>query len=210
MLQHLPHLSSIALGISSCPGSEIHDNYPVVDWWEQYVTLPPLGGVPALTHLRLAGMVNLPPDFHQLSSLQQLVMNECLPEDDRRFIWDSNVPLTGLTSLTQVEIIPPYSTEELPGAMHGASCNAAAVAIAAILNQDYLVHLVYTALPVTDPGLLASVPHLAVVHAPHPRGARQAQRAEQAQLAAAWRAQLAALRPDVRITPPPPPAAGQQ
>lgn len=117
MLQRLPHLSDIALGIISCFGSELHYNFPDTDQWEYYVTLPPLGSMTALTHLRLVGMVDLPPDFPQLSSLKSLVMNECLAEDDGPLNWGST-PLTGLVALTSVEIRPCLYVTELPGAIN--------------------------------------------------------------------------------------------
>lgn len=51
--------------------------------------------------------------------------------------------------------------------------------------------------PAADPVVLATAPCLAEVHAPACAPDQQARMA-------AWRQQLAALRPDVRITPSPP------
>lgn len=114
-LKQLSHLSGLALSIASCNGSELDFNFPDVDEWEGNVALPPLSGVPALTRLRLTGMVDLPPDFRQLSRLQQLAVFKCQAADGGHFAWGSE-PLPGLASLTSVEIVPSYSAQGLPGA----------------------------------------------------------------------------------------------
>lgn len=74
MLTQLSLLSGISLGIHSCADSELSNNYPEIDGWDDFVQLPPLGRLAALTELCLAGRAALPPDFRQLSSLQRLMV----------------------------------------------------------------------------------------------------------------------------------------
>ena len=102
LLRALTQLTSVELGIHGSFGSEL-DNYPTLDQWEEYVFLPLLAGLSALTELCLVGGADLPPDFRQLSQLQRLAVTAGCSEELGDFNW-GGAPLTALASLTRVEI----------------------------------------------------------------------------------------------------------
>lgn len=118
LLRQLPQLSSASLGVRSCYDTELDDSYPWIEPWNHHVKLPPLANVPALTELHLAGQVQLPPDFRQLSQLQRLSATGLHGFDEdghlTPFDWGS-APLTGLTSLSHVELCQGHPGMVLPG-----------------------------------------------------------------------------------------------
>lgn len=114
MLMVLSQLRAVVFGVHSCPGSDLDHDYPDMDDWEHFVHLPPLGGVTALTELWLAGLAALPPDLRQLAHLRRLtVADACTEEGDLEW---GNAPMSGLASLTRVELINQFS---LPGEKRG-------------------------------------------------------------------------------------------
>ena len=113
MLGQLPQLRGVKLGIHAYHGTEEGIDYPDRDT-QDWVQLPALAGVAALTELALVGCTCLPPGWRQLSSLQRLRMVDTLtesidhnadqdPEDFRLFQWGA-APLTALTAVTRLEI----------------------------------------------------------------------------------------------------------
>jgi hypothetical protein len=71
MLEQLPRLRAVKLGIQAYEGTEEDYNYPGtgdIGW----VHPPAMAGVAALTELALIGATSLPPDWRQLSTLQRL------------------------------------------------------------------------------------------------------------------------------------------
>ena len=111
MLCQLPQLRGVKLGIHAYWGTEVGCIFPKtheVDW----VSLPALAGVTALTELELVAHTSLPPDWRQLSSLQRLRMmgSREVPVDNmgglagwQPFQWGT-APLTALTALTRLEV----------------------------------------------------------------------------------------------------------
>lgn len=121
MLEQLPQLTAVSLGVHSCWGSELDAPYgncdlyypdtSVRDEWEHSVQLPPLGGLTALTELYIAGRAALPPDFGQLRRLRRLTVvggfscghtGDDEPAEVLEWGCDSLAPLA---SLTRVELI---------------------------------------------------------------------------------------------------------
>jgi hypothetical protein len=112
MLQQLPQLRGIRLGIHEYEGTEADYEYPYLEGVVEWVSLPTMAGLAALTALELVGAASLPPDWRQLSALQRLhvsvskefAANEHnADEEDWRFEWGSG-PLTALTALTSLSI----------------------------------------------------------------------------------------------------------
>lgn len=113
MLAQLSQLSVVSFGVHSCWGSELDGSYPDLEQWEYLLQLPPLGSVAALTELCLAGYLQLPPDFRQLSQLRRLTVAGAISnfeDDDEHFAW-GDAPLTGLAALTRLD----YGYMDLPG-----------------------------------------------------------------------------------------------
>lgn len=112
VLEALPQLNSISLGIHACRGSQLDEgDYPEGDGWGGFLELPMLGGLTALTELFLAGWLDLPPDFRQLTQLQRLSATDvCSLYGDE---FDCHAPWTGL-ALTRVEFVRRYRMD-LPG-----------------------------------------------------------------------------------------------
>lgn len=202
LLRELPQLSSATLGVHSCHDTELDGNYPLIEQMESTVELPPLASMTALTELQLAGLVQLPPDFRQLAQLQRLSATSLHGYDEDGNMppvdWGS-APLTGLASLTHVELCLGCDGMALPGGQPEARAailyNPCTpwhphVVLWAAINNSYAPRS-------ADPAVLASAPALAEVHAPGTH--RPIQHAHSKRLDA-WRNQLAALRPDLCIT----------
>lgn len=208
-LHQLVRLTCLTLGINCDEGSEVDYDFPGgSDNWEHCVQLEPLAGLTALTELCLVELVELPPNFRQLSNLQPLSVTQGHSSGHDPFNWGSQ-PLTGLTALTRVGIVQGYYGTELPGEIRSipqnADNNCDTAAGWPCRKPDS--QLKSGNLPcIADPAVLASAPRLVEVHAPEAWSSQVAQVAH-------WRSQLAALRPDVRITPtllPAPPAGEGQ
>ena len=71
MLEQLPKLRAVKLGIHAGKGTEEDPIHPICDR-DDRVELPVMAAVAALTELELIGAARLPPDWHQLSTLQRL------------------------------------------------------------------------------------------------------------------------------------------
>ena len=193
MLAQLTQLGSLSLGVHSCDGSELDDDYPDLDGWDQFAQLPPLGSLTAITELWLAGLAALPPDFRQLSSMRRLTTAAVYGEDFSPLNWGAE-SLAGLVSLTRMEVqVHRWPLPAPPGETLGIKLPVECLCITLLRRTGGSIA---TAPTPADPAVLASAPRLAELHAPGS--------------SADWRARLAALRPDVAITPAPqPPAAAQ-
>lgn len=182
-LRQLPQLT-VSLGIHSYYGTEataVPSEYPEADFFD-LTELPPMAGL-RLTQLRLLGEVSLPPDLNQLERLCSLQLYSLV--NSAEWFAQQWVPLANLSRL---EIIDTA----LPGSLRSTCWTAMSHAHKAALPWPCLNGLLCPVC-VADAAMLAAAPRLAEVHAPGSP--------------AEWRTQLAALRPDVRITPAPPPAA---
>lgn len=110
-LRQATHLTTLHLGLST--SSYVEGNAdPAADGWDhelgEEIQLPPLGGIPCLHSLDVAGLALLPPDWQQLSSLRQLAVRPLVNENEG---WVAETPydfsqlLPGLTgSLTQLRL----------------------------------------------------------------------------------------------------------
>ena len=80
MLEQLPQLRGVKLGIHAYLGTEESNEYDFeyYEGWDECVGLPALAGVTALTELELVGNTSLPPNWRQLSCLQRLRMVDTL------------------------------------------------------------------------------------------------------------------------------------
>jgi hypothetical protein len=104
MLEQLPHLQAVKLGIQAYEGTEEDYDYPsthAVGW----VHHPAMAGVAALTELALIGATSLPPDWCQLSALQclKVIMDAEVGASRAEFSWGS-ASLALLTALTRLEV----------------------------------------------------------------------------------------------------------
>lgn len=115
LLQQLPQLSDASLGLHSCQGSELGYCYAEIDGWDELLELPPLGSLTALTNLWLAGLVQPPSDFSHLSQLRRLTIAGAY-SGDGDFEW-AMAPLSGLLSLTRIDLIQGYHGMALPGGL---------------------------------------------------------------------------------------------
>lgn len=123
MLNSLRELSAVFLGVHSCFGSELSlefADYPELEDWDEWVQLPPLGSIAALTELCIVGWAALPPDFRQLCHLRRLaVLGACSGENaDEPFEWGTG-SLTGLPSLTRLDALQPTYADQWPSALPG-------------------------------------------------------------------------------------------
>ena len=110
MLEQLPRLRGIRLGIHAYWKTEEDYLYPDLDDWHAWVGPPAMAGLGALTELALAGAASLPLDWRQLSALQRLQVTvdsefgrgvETADGDVWHFVW-GDAPLTTLTALTSL------------------------------------------------------------------------------------------------------------
>lgn len=121
MLQQLPRLLGVSLAIHAHYGTE-EDYKDSKNEEYEWVDLPAMAGVAALTELKLVGAVSMPPDWRQLSSLQRLKMFHDFSAEELQqtaedgtvrewcgFDW-SDATLTALTALTR-----PQLDKLLPG-----------------------------------------------------------------------------------------------
>jgi hypothetical protein len=204
MLQQLPRLRGVKLGVHAFFGAEEDGDYPNTDEFE-WVHLPAMAGVTALTGLELVGETSLPPDWRQLSSLQRLRMmgSSGVPEDNNG---DEGGALTALTALTHLEI----HTAQLPGEkvqhpalqlswwclQHINEPQLSGYACSMLLPLFCLPTPSAPAPAAADAALVATAPSLAEV-VPLPRlGSWIAA----GTLDARWRNELAQLRPDIALT----------
>lgn len=97
----------------SCHGSEKDYDYPSIEGWDVVLAPPPLASLAPLTELSMAGVVQLSPDFYQLSQLQGLVLTGAIALEGQ-FEWGA-APLTGLASPTRVELHQGDTGMNLPG-----------------------------------------------------------------------------------------------
>ena len=104
LLRQLRQLAAVSLGLHSCSGSDFDSLHPETEAWVDGLVLPPLASLAALSELHLAGWVQLPPDFRQLSQLQRLSVIGGTSDEGESYEWGA-APLSGLTSLRRVEIM---------------------------------------------------------------------------------------------------------
>ena len=102
MLQQLPRLRGVKLGIQAYDGTEEDYNYPNLEDGYDWVLPPAMAGVAALTELDLVGCTSLPPDWRQLSALQRLKAR--VYENDFESDFVGSGPLTALTALTRLQV----------------------------------------------------------------------------------------------------------
>ena len=131
MMQQLPQLRGIRLGIQAYGGTEEDYDYPYLEGVVEWVSPPAMAGLAALTALELVGATSLPPDWRQLSALQRLHVSVSVEfaanehdadEEDWRFEWGSG-PLTALTALTSLAIVGGSDNNALmPGEAVPAFC----------------------------------------------------------------------------------------
>lgn len=110
MLAVLPQLHGAKL--SAFRGTEDGWDYPDTENHE-WVQLPAMSGIAALTALEVVGASNLTPYLRQLSALQRLHMMispVMFEEGDPPFQWGT-APLTALAALTHIELY----LDSLPG-----------------------------------------------------------------------------------------------
>jgi hypothetical protein len=69
MVQQLPRLHAVRLGIHAYDGTEEASDFPNTD---EHAWVQPPAGLAALTALELVGATSLPLDWRQLSALQCL------------------------------------------------------------------------------------------------------------------------------------------